>query len=82
MDYERNVFQYFQLKFNINEDSDFLFRIKTKNYEYNYNRDKKATFDEYFNSIKFSYLEIDGSLINNTENQIKINSNDNPVKYL
>lgn len=30
LDYERNVFQYFQLKIKLNEGSDFLFRINTK----------------------------------------------------
>ena len=82
LDYERNVFQYFQLKTKLKEGPDILIRTNFKNDKFFYNRDIKVTFDEYVNSIKFSYFEIDGSLINNTKNQITISSSDNPVIYL
>ena len=67
---EKNSFNYFQLKTKLKSAPDLLIKLKDKNtyFETN-NQDKLLTFNEYINQIQlnFDYLEIDGALINDSE---------------
>ena len=83
LDYERNVFQYFQLKTKLKEGPDVLIKINSKINKNIHKYKKKLNFNEYFDSINnYSYLEIDGALINNTENEIILKRDDNPIIFL
>ena len=83
MDYKRNVFQYFQLKTKLKEGPDVLIKINSKINKNIHKYKKKLNFNEYFDSINnYSYLEIDGALINNTENEIILKRDDNPIIFL
>ena len=43
---------------------DLIIKLAPKNFITNINPDKECTFDEYFKSIVYNYIEIDGAFIN------------------
>ena len=67
LNYEKNAFDYFQLKTRLEPVPDILIKLvnnKNKDNKNYFDNTKEFTFDEYFQNIIFNYMEIDGALIN------------------
>ena len=74
--FEKNAFNYFQLKTQLKQGPDLLLKLIDKR-EY-VQHEEICTFSDYIEQIKsnFDYLEIDGALINDSEKEKSLKDND------
>lgn len=75
--FERNAAKYFQMKTGLATLPDLLLILDPESK--NNNLKKELTFDEYFKSMKYTYIEIDGAFINNTNENIKLKNDENVI---
>ena len=77
--FERKATKFFEMKTGLTTLPDLIIKLSPKNFTTNINPDKECTFDEYFKSIVYNYIEIDGAFINRTKKDIIIENNDNAI---
>ena len=77
-DFERNETKYFKNKIKLEEAPNLMIKLDSIIVEKTI-YPKDINFDEYFNFIKFNYIEIDGAFINDTKKAIILENNSNTL---
>ena len=79
--FERNATKFFGIKSEkLKALPDLLIKLDAKKGNFKFNPQGEYTFDEYFGYITYNFVEIDGAFMNNTNEEIKIENNENAMK--
>lgn len=76
---KRNKTKFFEMKTGLTSSPDLIIKLDPEKDTISINPENKCTFDQYFKSIAYNYIEIDGALINDTKEDIIIDNKDNAL---
>ena len=76
---ERNAIKFFEMKTGLTSSPDLIIKLDPEKDTISINPENNCTFDQYFKSISYNYIEIDGALVNDTKKDIIIKNKDNAM---
>ena len=76
---ERNEIKFFEMKTGLTSSPDLIIKLDPEKDTISINPKNNCTFDQYFKSISYNYIEIDGALVNDTKKDIIIKNKDNAM---
>ena len=77
--FERNATKFFEMKTGLTSSPDLIIKLEPEKDIISINPENKYIFDQYFKSIAYNYIEIDGALVNDTKKDIIIDNKEKAI---